>query len=337
MDLRQLTAVVTVADVGSITRAARMLDLVQPTVTRRIKLLEDELGVTLFERTTRGVVPTSQGEAFVEHARRALRELDRGRAEVRPELTGLSGLVTVGLLDSVIDLLAGPVTTEVAAAHPGIELRLLSAYSGHLQQWLDDGDVDVSLLYNLASSPSPSVVPLVEETLWAVAPLGSGLDPDLPVSCEVVMSHPLVLPVAGHGLRVLIDQVIAQVGASPRIVVEVNSLHAQKQLVYAGHGWSILPAAGASADIDAGRLDGAPLDRPTVGRQVVLGLPRSGRVPAPVQEVTRILGKVVRRLVRDGSWAGATLVRPDAHAAGGATPRSSRSRGQQASNTAARP
>ena len=59
---------------------------------------------------------------------------------------------------------------RVLRGHPGIELRVLTAYSGHLQQWLDDGDLDLSLLYNLASTPSLNVRPLVREKLWAVAP-----------------------------------------------------------------------------------------------------------------------------------------------------------------------
>ena len=310
MDLKQLTALVTVAEVGSITRAAQVLHLVQPSVTRQIKLLEDELGVALFERTRQGMTTTPEGEVFVERARRALLELERGRAEVRPDPSGVAGIVTVGLLESVVGIVAEPLVRALTAEHPGIELRLLTAYSGHLQQWLDAGDVDLSLLYNLSASPALSVVPLVDEQLWAVAPPGSGLSPDSPVPCAEVLAHPLVLPVSGHGLRVLIDQARASVDIDPRIVVQVNSMELQKRLVRNHHGWSILPAAGVSADVAAGLLDGAPLRDPTIGRQVVLGLPRSGRTPPPVQAVTTIIGKVVRRLIRDETWAGATIAEP---------------------------
>ncbi len=66
MDLRQLTALVTVAEVGSVTKAARLLHLVQPAVTRQIRLLEEEMGVPLFERTRQGMVATAAGEVLVE-------------------------------------------------------------------------------------------------------------------------------------------------------------------------------------------------------------------------------------------------------------------------------
>lgn len=307
MDLKQLTAVVTVAELGSITKAARSLHLVQPSVTRQIRLLEQELGVSLFNRTASGMTPTQEGTRFIDRARRVLKELDRARAEIRPDPDRVVGVVTFGLLESVVDIVAEPLVRALALHHPGIDLRLITAYSGHLQEWLDLGDVDLSLLYNLDSSPSLAVTPLVEEELWAVAPSGSGLEPDSPVECRFVLEHPLVLPVSGHGLRVLIDQAGSTIDTQPRIAVEVNSMQLQKTLVQAGHGWSMLPAAGVSHDVESGLLAGAPLREPHVTRQVVLGLQRSGRTPAPVAAVAAELVRVVRRLVLDGVWTGARL------------------------------
>lgn len=307
MDLKQLTALVTVAEVGSITKAARLLHLVQPSVTRQIRSLEDELGVTLFHRIASGMTPTPEGALFVDRARRVLLELDRARAEIRADPDGVRGVVTLGLLESVVEILAAPLVRALAMHHPGVELRLVTAYSGHLQEWLDLGDADLSLLYNLDSSPSVAVTPLVEEELWAVAPPGSGLTPEATVLCRTVLEHPVVLPVSGHGLRSLIDQARSTIDVRPRIVAEVNSLQLQKTLVRAGHGWTILPAAGVRRDVESGLLTGAPLSEPHITRQVVLGLPRSGRTPASVEAVASEVVRVVRRLVLDGVWRGARL------------------------------
>jgi len=302
VDLRQLTALVTVAEAGSVTRAARLLHMVQPAVTRQIRTLEEELGVPLFDRTRHGMVPTAEGELLVERARRALGELERARTEIRPAPGEVAGIVSVGLLESVADLLAQPLAAAVASAHPGIELRILTAYSGHLQQWLDSGDIDLSLLYNLAGVPSLAVIPLLREKLWAVAPPEAGLSPGSPVPWAEVLAHPLVLPVPGHGLRALIDQARSALTVQPRITVQVNSMHLQKKLVLAGHGWTVLPAAGVAGDVAAGALSGAPLTAPEVVRSVVLGLQRGRRAPAAVEAVAAELRRLTGELARSGAW-----------------------------------
>ena len=312
MDLKQLNAVVTVAEVGSITGAARLLHLVQPSVTRQVRMLEDELGVALFDRTATGMSPTPAGRQLVERARRVLQEVERARAELRPATDGLTGIVTVGLLESVVEIVAEPLVRAVAERHPGIELRLLTAYSGHLQQWLDTGEVGLSLLYDLDASTSLSVTPLLEEELWAVAPAGSGLCVDTPVACREVFAHPLVLPVAGHGLRSLVDRARSAVDAVPRVAVEVNSMQLQKTLVAAGHGWTLLPAAGVSRDAEAGLLDAAPVTDPGITRHVVLGRQRGVRDPAP-EAVAVELRRVVRRLVEEQTWTGAREPQESGH------------------------
>ena len=274
MDVKQLKALVTVADVGSVTRAAELLHLVQPAVTRQIRTLEHELGIALFQRTRQGMLPTDAGATLVERARRALNELERARAEIQPT----PGVVTVGLLDSASDLLAEPLVSAVARGHPGIELRLLTAYSGHLQQWLDDGDLDLTLLYNLASTPSLNAGPLVREKLWAVAPPAVGLRAEQPVPFREVAAQPMVMPAVGHGLRTLIDAAAVPADVEMNMAVQTNSMHVQKQLVRAGHGWTILPGVGIAEDVAKGSLCAAPLCEPETWRSIVLGTPRAGRM-----------------------------------------------------------
>lgn len=307
MDVKQLKALVTVAEVGSVTRASELLHLVQPAVTRQIRTLEQELGVGLFERTRQGMRPTEAGRTLVERARRALGELERARAEILPAPGRVTGIVTVGLLESASDLLAEPLVSALADEHPGIELRLLTAYSGHLQQWLDDGDLDLSLLYNLESTPSLNAQPLVREKLWVVAPPSAGLREDRPVPFAEAAAHPLVMPAAGHALRTLIDAAAARAEVRVREVVQTNSMRVQKQLVRAGRGWTVLPGVGIAEDVAGGSLSAAPLAEPDVIRSIVLGTPRAGRTPPAVEAVARELTRQVHRAVRGGRWPSAHL------------------------------
>ncbi|KWX67786.1 LysR family transcriptional regulator [Mycobacterium sp. NAZ190054] len=308
MDLRQLTTLVTVAEVGSVTKAARLLHVVQPAISRQIRLLETEVGVPLFERTRHGMVLTEAGQLFVERARRALTELERARSEVRPAIDEVVGIATVGILESVVDLVVEPLVEAVAQRYPGVELRILAGLSGNLQRWLDDGDVDLSLLYNQTDSAAVTVVPMVSERLWAVAPPCAGLATAKPIHWAQVFEHPLVLPVPGHGLRILIDQVLSELHAAPQITMESNSMHVQKNLVLAGCGWTVLPAVGIAKEVAAGAFSGAPLIGPEVIRKVVLGVRRTPRPSRAIRAVAGELTRLVQDQVKSSVWP-ATLIR----------------------------
>ncbi|SES41254.1 LysR family transcriptional regulator [Lentzea albida] len=307
MDLKHLTALVTVSDTGSVTKAARLLHVVQPAVSRYIRALEDEVGAALFERTPQGMTPTPAGEILVERARRALLELERARAEIRPDRQHVQGIVTLGLLESTVELLAAPLLESVARRHPGIDLRVLSAFSGHLQQWLHDGAVDLTLLYGLTPAPSISTTPVLRESLWAVAPPGTVLAADA-VPWTSLAEHRLVLPVEGHGLRTLIDQALHAAGVEPTVTCQTNSMLVQKKLVATTDTWTVLPAASVAEDVVTERLTGGPLTEPDVSRTIVLALQRANRVPPAVEAVAVEVVRLMRGLVESGAWPTAHVV-----------------------------
>lgn len=308
MDFKQLTAVVTVAETGSVTKAAQLLHLVQSAVTRQILGLEDELGVALFHRSRQGMRPTDEGSVFVERARRALAELERARAEIRPDRGHVTGIASVGILGGAIDLVLPPLVDAVADKYPEIDLRVWTAYSGHLRQWLDAGDLDLSLVYNLESTPAVRVIPLLRDQLWVVGPPEAGLRPDRPIDVGEALRQPFVMPVPGHGLRVLLDQARLEADVEPNVAVQANSMELQKLLVESGRGWTALPASGVAADVAAGMLSAAPLRNPEILRTVALGLPRTGRTPPAVDAVAAELIRIIRAAVKDGSWPAAHLI-----------------------------
>jgi DNA-binding transcriptional LysR family regulator len=277
-------------------------------VTRQIKTLEDELGVVLFERTRHGMVITPSGEVLLERARRALHELERARSELTPTPGEVTGLVSLGVLESLLELIVPALVDSVTAKFPGVEIRVLSGFSGYLQEWLDDGVVDIALLYNSADTPAMRVTPLLTERLWAVAPPSAGLQPAEEVSWKRALSEPLILPIVGHGLRTLIDKARASVPMEPTITIETNSMSVQKQMVLSGRGWTILPGGGVARDVQQGTLSGAPLAEPSLSRSVVVGLPRTARVPRAVEAVASELMHVTRSIVVSGKWPSATLV-----------------------------
>ncbi|HSA52133.1 MAG TPA: LysR substrate-binding domain-containing protein, partial [Yinghuangia sp.] len=143
---------------------------------------------------------------------------------------------------------------------------------------------------------------LLHESLWAVAPAADGLSPKQPVAFSTAADHPLVLPTSGHALRMLIDDAAARTGAEMTISVQTNSMQVQKQLVLAGHGWTILPGVGVADDVAKGVLSAAPLCEPDVTRAIVVAAPRTTRIPPAMEAVARELIRQVLAAVADGRW-----------------------------------
>ncbi len=310
MELKQLTALVAVADMQSVTRAAEFLHLVQPAVTRQIRTLEQELGVALFERNRYGMRPTEAGEAMVEHARRVLHEVERAKAEVNAHAGAVSGLVTVGLLASTAELLTVPLVEAVAEQYPGIRLRLRVGFSGDLQQALSRGDVDTALLYESHDGPNLKIRPLLREKLFAVAAAGSGLSglPELPL--RELASHPLVLPASGQGIRTLLSSASASEAQELVPQIETNSMDVQKKLAAAGKFWTVLPACCLGEDVAAGVIEASPLSEPVVERSIVLATGQDARSRLSVRATTSRIGALVASLVASGRWPSAESQAP---------------------------
>lgn len=305
MDLKQLKAFVTVAESGSVTRAARLLNIVQPAVSRQLKLLEDDVGTQLFTRGRQGMELTDAGKTLEAYARRALNELDRARAEIQPSSGTVSGMVTVGLLPSTADVLSSALLRAVTQHYPGIRLRLTAGYAGHLQSWLESGDADIALLYDSKPNPALKLQPLLEESLWFVGPPASGLDTRKPVRLADIIGRPLVLPSAPHGLRSLVEQAACTQDTALHIVAETNAMSVQKRLVLDGHGCTILPSIAVADDVDRGILAAAPVIDPPLMRRIVLAQPATRAVANSVHCVMNELIQCAHQAVMQDRWPSA--------------------------------
>ncbi len=302
MDFKQLRAFLTVADTGNVTRAAEVLHLVQPAVSRQIQLLEQDIGAPLFVRERHGMVLTAAGRALLGYARRAMLELDRARAEIASATEGIGGLVTLGLLPSTIDILSGPLVASLAQSYPGIRLRLATGYAGTLLEWLQSGDIDAALLYGAERSSGVLAQPLIEEPLWVIGPKAAKLRRNKPMPLAELIGKPLVLPSAPHGIRTLVDHACAVSKVVLTIAAETNALSVQRSLVLGGHGLTILPPIAVAEDLRSGQLSGAPLAEPSITRTIVLALPTSRSTGPHVRCAVDQLVAGAKSAVQGGLW-----------------------------------
>lgn len=305
MDIKQLRALLAIAETGSVSRAAELLHIVQPAVSRQLRLLEEDLGTPLFARGRRGMELTGSGQLLVEHARRALGELDRARAEIAPVPGVVTGIVTIGLLPSTSDLLAAPLVDALKRQYPQLTVRISMGYAGYLQQWLENGEVDVALLYDPKPSSLLEVHPLLVEALYLVGLSNTGLSSDHPVPLRELEDKPLILPSQPHGLRLLLDHACAVAGINLSIVAETNAMSIQKNLVTNGMGFTVLPSVAIFEDLAQGVLSAAPITAPDLQRKIVMALPMTRRSSIAVRCAVTELRTQIKAVVAGNRWPGA--------------------------------
>ncbi len=307
MDFKRLRAFITVADTGNVTRAAELLNLVQPAVSRQLRLLEEDLGVELFQRERHGMVLTAAGNALLVHVRRAMLELDRGRAEVGDSGV-IAGIVTIGLLPSTSDMLSSPLIRAVASRYPGVRVRISMGYAGTLQQWLEAGEIDAAILYGVEQAPQVAATPLLEEPLWVVGPASAKLRAHEPVSLASLAGRAMILPCGPRGIRTLVDHACAISNVTLSIVAETNAMSVQKSLVLGGHGLTILPPIAFADELATEQISAAPLGDPVLSRTIVLALPANRSIGQHVRRTVELLVKCAYECVSRKEWLHATWI-----------------------------
>lgn len=305
MDTRQIRAFLATVDTGSVTRAAELLHVVQPAISRQIKLLEEDVGTRLFERSRSGMALTEAGEVLVEYSRRALRELDKARMEIHPTSAPLAGMVHLGLLPSSCELLAANLVQAVALRYAGLQVSLSVGYTDHLAAWLEAGELDLALLYNAEQLTHLTLEPLLKEQLCLAAPAAQGLSLERPVTVAALGERPLILPSRTHSLRGLVEHACAVAKVPFRLAAETNALSVQRDLVVRGLGWSVLPAVAIRSELEQGTLSAAPVARPEFARTISLALPTTRRTSTAVRCVAEELKTRIAGAVFSGEWIGA--------------------------------
>ena len=304
MELAQLRTLIHVAELGSLSKAADRLHIAQPALSRQIRLLEEELGVRLFDRHGRGMTITDQGQDVLRHALRVMAELEELRASASAEDAPLRGHVSIGMPPTVADILSEPLVAAFRASHPDATLRIVSAYSGYLLDWMHRGEVDAAILYDPRSARTLRIQPLLDEVLFLIGPAGAGLSQDVPVDFRDLERQRLLLPSTTHGLRIIVARCAEEAGFALHVPVEADSYATLKSLVRSGHGFTILPLAPIHADLATGQLCAAPLRDPVPTRRLILSYPTDRPVPRLARFAGQVIAATVTQMVERGVWPG---------------------------------
>lgn len=302
MDSRRLTYFLTIAEEGSINRAASVLGIAQPALSRQVRLLEEELGITLLHRTARGVRLTDDGERLRAATTAPLRQLERAMRYVGSPLARIERGLHLGLPATVAELLAVPLIETLATAFPKVVFRLSVGSSDDLVREMLRGSIDIAITVPPADDRLFHGELLVEDLVVIGAP-ASGLHPDTPVSFAQFVAQPLVLPASRAGIRAIIENAALWLKHTVVSRFATDSLPALKALVAAGYGYSLLPLSACRAEIDAQRLRFAPLCEPALEHRLVICVTASTELPQGFAvKVSELMREEVARLVQGNFW-----------------------------------
>ena len=229
MDLKQLDTFVHVAELGSFTRAASVLRVAQPALSRQVRALEIELRQPLFDRNGRGVTLTEAGKRLLAHGRGILQQVERAKQDLEDQRGAASGRLAIGLPPSVSRTLTGPLVETFRKRFPKATLTIVEGLSTYTLEWLVLGRIDCAVVYNVTPAAAIDLVPVLDEPLYLVSARGSAADK--PVSLAKVAEHELVIPSRPHSIRMQLETALAGAGLKPRIGLEIESVPAILDLV----------------------------------------------------------------------------------------------------------
>lgn len=295
MTLSELRYLVAVADLRHFGHAAERCHITQSTLSTQLRKLEDFLGVTLFERTSRPVTVTPVGESIVARARRIIEEADQICDIARQGEGLLASTLRLGIIPTLSPYLLPLFLEQLHQAHPQLRIVLREDLTASLIEALSAYEVDVLLLALPEPVPGLQAMPLFREAFWVAFPCGDRMADRNAITEHDLDGRRLLLLAEGHCLR---NQALAVCGQEGRKtsaapdVLRANSLETICTMVAAGLGYTLLPALAVSRLTASGTgVEARPFKAAGAERRIGL----LWRSASPRRDDLLALGKFIRQ------------------------------------------
>ena len=247
MNLKQLEYFVRVAELGSFSKAALILNIAQPALSRQVRLLETDLRVNLLTRTGRGVVLTDTGQRLFDHSVGILQLVARAEEDIAAARDEPAGRLVVGLPPSIGRRLTLPLVEGFRRHLPKARLAIVEGLSMHLTEWIATGRVDIGLVHNPEPNSAIEVTPVLDEPMGLVSPRPAKGGRPRPLPLAELASYPLILPERTHAMRKLLETRAALANLKLNVRLEVTGVPSILDLVAAGHGHAVLTQTALSS------------------------------------------------------------------------------------------
>jgi DNA-binding transcriptional LysR family regulator len=293
MNLADLRLFVQVADAGSLSRTAQVLETTQPAVSRRIAAIERAWGGRLFHRTGRGVTLTDLGERTLPRAQELLENADRLAEEISGDAGALRGTVRLGSLPSVALAVVPSLLRHFRESGVDVRLEVLEGSNGQIEEWLAEGKVDLSIVYRYGQLPRGEIA-LTTVDSYLVGKAGDPLLAVPAIPFAKVDGLPLVLPPRPNMTRHVLDQIARRVGIRLNVALEVSSMLLHNRIPQIEGYYTIAPYFGVMDEVKSGRLQAVPLVEPSLPRTVAAGYSTKRPLSSAAREVLRLIRLFVR-------------------------------------------
>jgi LysR family nitrogen assimilation transcriptional regulator len=298
MNLKQLEYFVHVAELGSFSKAAVVLDIAQPALSRQVRSLETELHQQLFLRNGRGVALTDAGKRMYDHSVAVLQLMAQAREDLGASRDEPVGRVTIGLPPSFGRQLTLPLIDSFKKQLPAARLAVVEGLSTHIVEWVTSGRIDIGLVHNPEAQPGLEITPLLQEALGLVSHAGRGKrrPAGSPLPMKELARYPLIVPERIHAMRRLLETQAALAGIKLDIAWEVSSIPSIIDLVCAGYGHAVLTISGVAASARAKELVIRRLVDPAPVSVLCLAISAHKRPTPLTQHTMRLLTALIHKL-----------------------------------------
>ncbi len=254
MNLKHLAAFHAVARAGSINQASKDIHVTQPAISRQVRLLEDALGVVLFDRLPRGIRLTEAGCALEDDARRIFALVRQAESSMREIRSLTSGRLSLGASTTIGNYLLPPVLTRFRAQHPGIDVHLAIGNTDFIQHLLLEDRIGVGFTEGFVEHAELKSEAFMRDELFIIAPLNHLLTSKATVNIGDLSSYPFILREEGSGTRAVLERYMARHDMVPDHHITLGSTDAVKSAVCAGAGIAAVSRLAVQSELDLGLL-----------------------------------------------------------------------------------
>lgn len=252
VDIRQLRYFVAVAETLHFGRAAQILHVSQPPLSRQVLALEKELGVTLLERSSRHARLTASGERFLEDSKAVIMALEQACRNARFVEAGILGELRVGFMMHAAHSSLPPIVKRFMHERPDVDLKLKETLPSIILDEVLRGELDAAITFGQGAVKGLAVGPILRESLVLAVPRGHVLARNALIAPSMIGDEGLIVTPreVAPPLRRAIDSYFASCNTEPRVRLETQLQHTIVSLVAQGIGVALVPSSLASLGTD---------------------------------------------------------------------------------------